>query len=557
MFVHLPLRNEAQLEVLVQQQSTEGSPNYHHWLTPQQFRAAYGPRIEDLRNAALTLRSEGFTTTITSQGIFADAPQSVIEHAFGVHLRASSLPSIAGVSTGNKTALVADRAPTLPAVLTKLNAQVVGLSATPVNMPEIYKVRLNNIPENRYSPTGPYWFDDLKQAYEWPSFTTADGRGRAIGIISTSDFLDSDYQTYFAHEHLAPPTVIRKPVSGGPPPFDVNSPNSDEVTLDIQQAGGMAPGATLYLYGGPDDSDASFAGMYVQIDEDNIVDIVNTSFGSCELFYTPAYQGTPAYGGPLGILRVFHQLWLQGNSQGITFFNSSGDNGAKGCLTPDLKTAIFGVNNLASDPAVTGVGGTNLVTVHNAPSLNSAYVSENAFYDKFKPGTAPYGEIWGSGGGKSVIWPKPPYQYLVNTHSSTRAVPDVALHMGGLCAFAGAAEPPCGPDRSADVLVLDGLGYGAIGTSASSPDMAGLQAVREQAIGSGREGNVNYVLYSLARAGTLGNGLIFRRNIAGNNGYPSEPGYDFVTGLGSVRGSQYALRPFGPFAGIPQTPSNP
>lgn len=551
-FIHLPLRNESELEHLIQQQSTEGSPEYHRWLTPQQFRESYGPRTQDLQSAALALRSAGFTTQITSQGVFADAPQAVVERTFGVHLRTALTTTTPG-SAASPT-LVTDRAPILPAALTKVNAQVVGLGYTHPIMPQIYKTSATPIPENRYSPIGPYWFDDLKQAYLYPSYAISRGAGRTIGIVATSNFLVSDYREYFAHEHLAPPSVTLRPVSGGPAKFNPNSSDSAEITADIQQAGGSAPGARLIVYGGPDDTDATFAAMYVSIDEDNNVDIVNTSFGSCELFYTPPWNGGVDF---TGILRVFHELFLQGNSQGITFFNSSGDWGAKDCWSPNLSTAVIGVNNLASDPAVTGVGGTNLVTTTIKGSLRSSYVRENAFLDPMKPGQGPFGasgNTWGSAGGKSAIWPKPAYQYIVNTHSATRSVPDVSLHMGG-CPIG--AVTPCGPDRSFDVVVFDGGLFGFIGTSLSSPDFAGLQAVQQQSLGSGRQGNVNFLIYTLAKAGSVGNGPVFHNNIPGNNGYPSTPGYNFVLGNGTPYGSQYSFRPFGPFAGNPQTPSNP
>ncbi len=546
-FIHLPLRNEAELEQLVAQQSTEGSPEYHRWLTPQQFRASYGPQIQDLQNAALALRSEGFTATITSQGIIADAPQAVIEKAFGVRLQSVTAVGRTGMST-----LVANRAPTLPAALTKLNAQVIGLAHTQPFIPEAYKAKITT--ENRYSPVGPYWFDDLKQAYQWPSYALATGKGRTIGILAASDFLNSDYQTYFSHEKLPIPTVLRRPVAGGPPAFNPNSGDSLEVTVDIQQAGGMAPGATLVVYGVPDPSDASFAAAYTAMDEDNVVDIVNSSFGSCELFYTPAYNGGQSF---VGILHAFHDLFLQGNSQGITFVASSGDFAARACVTPDFKNAVLGINPLSSDPAVTALGGTNLVTNSIANSLNSSYVSENAFGDPLQPGQGPYGNNgaeWGSGGGKSVIWPKPAYQTLVNTHSATRSNPDLALHMGGC---PGTAVQPCGPNRSADVTVFGGGLFGVIGTSLSSPDFAGLQAVREQARGTGREGNVNTTIYHYAQLGILFGRPVFHNSIAGNNGFPSTPGYNFVVGNGTIFGSQWTLLHAGPFAGNPQTPSNP
>jgi hypothetical protein len=50
---------------------------------------------------------------------------------------------------------------------------------------------------------------------------------------------------------------------------------------------------------------------------------------------------------------------------------------------------------------------------------------------------------------------------------------------------------------------------------------------------------------------------VFHNNIPGNNGYPSHYGYNYVVGNGTPYGAQYALDPFGPLAGLPQTKSNP
>ncbi len=235
---------------------------------------------------------------------------------------------------------------------------------------------------------------------------------------------------------------------------------------------------------------------------------------------------------------------------------SSGDNGALGCTDVAGTHAIFGVHAFVNDPDVTGVGGTNLVTSFIPGSLRSTYVRENAFDDPFAAssvsGSSP-GSVFGSGGGKSVIFGKPLYQFLVNTHASTRAVPDVALHMGGC---PSTAVMPCGPDCNSDIVALGGLGFGVIGTSLSAPEFAGLQALQDQRFHS-RAGNVNFLLYSLAAIHSVGNGPIFHNNIPGNNGYVATPGYNFVVGNGTVRGAQYVLDPFGPFAGDPQTPSNP
>jgi len=50
--------------------------------------------------------------------------------------------------------------------------------------------------------------------------------------------LDSDLALYLATKKLAPPSVGRRPVDGGPPPFDPNNGASDEASLDVQMSFG-------------------------------------------------------------------------------------------------------------------------------------------------------------------------------------------------------------------------------------------------------------------------------------------------------------------------------
>ncbi len=555
-YVHLPLRNRTKLEKLIQAQTLQNSPLYHHFLTVAQFRERFAPLASDLQMAARTLRRRGFSTMITSQGIFADAPASVVERTFDIHLRrATPKQPIRGVP-----ALVADRLPRLPEELSKLHAEVAAFAPLPkAHTNFAFQSKTPVRPENRYGPNSPYyWFDDLKQAYSYPSYQYANGAGRTIGIVAASDFLDSDVATYFGSEGLAPPAIVRRPVDGGSPPFDITNELSQEVSLDVQQAAGSAPGARLVVYQAPDATvTPSFLDMYTAIDEDNQADVVSTSFGLCELFFLPSYNNGTDY---TYLLALFHDLFLQGNAQGITFVESSGNNGAQGgeCTDTSRTNAIFGVQAWTDDPNVTGVGGTNLITSSIPGSLQSTYVSENATFDSFLPGSGfANGAIWGSGGGKSVIWTKPIYQTFVNTGAATRSVPDVAMMMGG-CPFG--AAPPCGiqptPNRSAFITVLGGSLFLLVGTSGSSSEFAGLQATADEILAS-RTGNANYLIYLLANAGCIGTQPIFHNDIIGNNGYPSNPGYNFVLGNGTPYGFAYALAPNAPLAGDPQTPSNP
>ena len=424
------------------------------------------------------------------------------------------------------------------------------------------QVENNAAPENRYGPTGPYWFTDLKQAYSFPSYQAYTGKGSWIGILMANDYLPSDMTKYFGHEKIAPPTVYEVKIAGGAP-FDPDA--SGEVSLDLQQSGGMAPGANLVLFNVPDLGDANLLSALTTVDETNVVDVVNMSFGGPENLYSPAYNDGQSY---YGILLAYDDLFAQGNAQGITFVASSGDSGA---LVPPLAcwlqgakpgcgTEIPGVSFPASSPHVTAVGGTNLLTQFT-PSvpLNSKYVSENADDDPLAVdffGTPATGGVWGSGGGESELFKKPDYQTLVNTGTRFRAVPDVALHMGG-CPLI--AVQPCPADRSADLAYIGGGLYGLVGTSASAPDFAGLLGLKIERDQS-RQGNVNYELYFdsvLQSLGVLPG--VFRKNIEGYNGYYStKPGYDKVTGLGSIRGLNFLQAPAGTAAaGVPQTPTNP
>lgn len=536
--VQLPLRNSDELDTLIANQADEHSPAYRHFLTPEQFRDRYAPAAADLNAAAATLQAAGYETRVTSQTILAAASQPIVERSFGVRLQQTN--------ARNRTLLSADRAPILSAALTKLGASVTfSRFVYHTNSKRVERTSLGQ--DNRYGADGPYWFTDLKEAYGYPSYRALNGAGRTIAIVISSDIRDSDLAKYFGHEGLARiPTVVRRPVNGGPPPFDVNSPDSDEASLDVQQSLGSAPGASLILYDIPDLSDQNILAGYQAVVDENRADIVSSSFGLCELYYTKAYNDGVDY---TPLLRSYNNVFRQGNAQGITFVASSGDNGALDCTDPSGTVLVKGVENPADDPNVTAVGGTNLVTASVTGSKNSRYAGENAYFDALDPaqGALP-NQIWGSGGGISELFKKPWYQGLVETRARMRTVPDIAMHMGG-CPF---GSLPCGPDRTSVVTAIGGSFYRLIGTSASAPEFAGLLAVTEQSLGT-RLGNANGYIYSLAAI--FGNRVY--RHPPGNNGYPTRRDYDYVLGNGTPHAAAFALRPGIPLAGDPGTPSNP
>jgi len=579
--IYLPLRNKADLDSLLKAQQTVGSPQYHVWLTPAQFAARFGPTPDSFARAQAGAQAAGLQVTATRTRSFHVAGDAQHVNAF-LHTTLSTVRTPAGAVRMMGSSVV-----TLPAALQQQGALVIDFSGIPPRRPN--SVKLKPITNNRYSAEGPYWFDDLKQAYNYPAYDKSvnrtekgvDGTGVNVAVLMSDLLFPGDVAAAFNNEQFT--TITGKPapgvqtvlVDGG---GATNGPGSFEASLDVQQVLGGAPGANVTLVSIPDLSDAHIIDGYNYIVNTNVYDMVNSSFGGCELEYTAAYNGGVDY---TYILQTYHEIFAQGNTQGITFVASSGDE--SGLLCPSANygnpganpTFVPGVSTPADDPDVTAVGGGNLITVSAPPSLNSAYVRESAYadpeipYDPYGLGQNVTGGLWGAGGGVSSVFAKPPYQYLTDTGSASfRTLPDVGMQVGG-CPLGLAAS--CGADDSAAIVAYGvnygGGFYGVIGTSVSSPEFVGSLALFSQSIHS-RLGNENYYLYLLGASQSLVGGRkappsfqFYHRNIPGfngvhNNNYPSQ-NYSYTYGLGSpdVR-KLFGLSEY-PTAGIPQTPNNP
>lgn len=575
--IYLPLRNTDELDRLLEAQHTRGSGQYHKWLTPAEFRERFGPNPQDVADLTQIVGSYGLKVAgVHSHGVRVQGSVGAIQRAFGTTMSAH-------VALNGSAKLVASAPLILPPALDRMGARIIHFGSLPELQSHARRVvgpiPLERLaPQNRQSPFGAYWFNDLKQAYDFPSVQSLDGRGRIIAIMAVSDILKSDIDAYFAHEStksapISTPKIERLRIGGGSPPFDPNSSGSFEAELDLEQAGGMAPGATLLLVNLPGPFDNSFIDGYLDLVELNIADIVSTSFGLPEALYTAAYNG----GQDLtDIPRIFDALFKQGNAQGITFVNSSGDSGGLPAPpvsyfteTPQFPPVVVGkflpgVETFGSSPHVTSVGGTNLKTTFDPPSLESSYVHEQAFgdpevpFDPFGLGNLVSGGVFGSGGGESAIFSKPPYQELVDTGSSMRTVPDISLQMGGCPQIAKS----CRPSDSFTAEAFAGQLVGVIGTSVSAPDFAGILALKEQFLGGSRLGNINYEIYAIAASqpAVANSPLDFlHQGQPGSNGpfSTTKTGYNMVLGVGTPLVRNFIFAPELPPAGNPQTKSNP
>ena len=577
--VYLPLRNKDKLEALVAKQHDQASSQYHQWLEPEQFLSQYGPRPSDIEAVKNALVARGLTVVSTNaHGVRVRGSADAVAQAFSTPLQK--------VSTRARTRFQVRGTLQVPSELAAIPLHVVGLSRVPEH--RVHARVLGAAPaatgDNRYGATGPYWFTDLKQAYDYPAYGPGtDGSGVSVAVLMADLVFPGDVAAMFAHEKFTDvtgkpaPSLTTVAVDGG---GVYNGYGSVEASLDVQQVLGGAPGAQVTLVSVPDLYDQSIIDGYQYIVDSNKYDIVNSSFGECELAYTAAYNGGVDY---TDILEAEHEIFLQGNAQGITFVASSGDEAGLVCPSVDYvnggtsPTYIPSVATPAADPAVTAVGGGNLVTTSSTTSLKSAYVRESAFADPEGPsdpwgfGTLVSGGAWGAGGGVSTIYRKPLYQILAKTGSSQyRAVPDVGMHVGGCPNDATS----CSDDDSA-VVAAYGVGIGGgyialIGTSIASPEFAGALAVYEQQLGkrNHRLGNANYYLYAVGATQTLLGGAkapaalqFYHRANPGFNGvvYDDFPSYNYNYVYGN--GSPDVRKLFGMTnylaAGVPQTATNP
>jgi subtilase family serine protease len=538
--IYFPLRDPDGAEQLIYEQVRKGSPQYHKWLTPQQFVQRFGPTPQTVAAVSAELARFGMPRVIQKgQQLRVPATVAAVEAAFGVRLWH-------GRFADGTAALVADRPLSLPAVLAGLDAVIPQFTTVPPA--HKHSRMLPTTAPNFSSPLGPYYTADLREAYDYPAVTAADGSGAVIGILMDNDILTSDIADYFETIVASgfEPRLSEVKVDGGAP-FNVN--DSGEVTLDIQQSTGMALNANAILYNLPSLSPSAILAGLTDIDNDNEVDVVNMSFGTFELKTTKA------------IVKAEDAAFAQGSAQGITFVASSGDHGA--AQDPGDSSTIS-PQSPADDPYVTGVGGTNLVTSFTKGSNDSSYVGENADPDQMtnsgcQGDSLPAGCIWGSGGGASIYFKKPKYQKLVPTGTKkARVVPDVAGHMGGCFPDDSGFVQPCGADRSHDYEIIGGNQIQVIGTSASSPDFVGLVAIfitLEQS----RLGALNPFIYQQAKTQIEGGApAFFHSAISGNNGiYQVQAPYDPVIGNGTVDGRQLFGLTNLPPAGTPDTAANP
>lgn len=559
---------------LLQQLQDKKSPQFHHFLTAEQWNARFAPSAADEQNVVDWVQSQGMTITQRYPNrllVDVEAPVTSIENALNIQINK--------YTAGNASFFSNDRPPTLRSDLNGVVWAVLGLNSLEQERP----VSKRAVPARpAYVPgpaiaVGPSQHGDAdrsKLAAALKPQTTPRGPSPDItgGAYDPTDIYSSqayDVNALYAQGHCCNP--LNNP--GQTPPetsiaiatyqaqdlsdmagfhsqypylaynlqlFDIDgtpAPYDGEGTMDAEWSTAMSNSfgsyvdtSKVYVYQGANYMNNTITDVYNHMLSDGYARIFSTSWACAEEQAVPGITNSDCY---VDTMNARDAIFLSMVGQGWTLVAASGDEGA----TATWCNAFDGVFYPASDPNVVAAGGTTL-------SLNafSNYISEVGWTG------GPYGcgnNDGGSTGGFSFYWATPSYQSAFGFGS--RSVPDMALNADWY--------------NTPQNFFFEGSLSGNGGTSIVAPELAGFFAQENAYLltlgnvcGSGSSacapmGDPHFAIYDTGLYGAPHNPFYDITSGCNNNDitadyglgyYCSGPGFDQVTGWGSANMLQLA-----------------
>ena len=510
------------LQQLLANQQNPASPDYHRWLTPEQYADRFGLSQSDVNQITTWLESQGFKVQRVARSrtwIEFSGMAGQVENAF--HTRIDRYLENGTLHYANSTN------PSIPAALANVVLGVRGLN----NFRLKPRNKLRGAAPRNDTGSGQHQIapDDFSTIYDVAPLYSAgvDGTGQKLVVVGQTDINVTDIQAFRSQFNL-PAIALQQILVPGQSDPGTSPSDLPEADLDLEWSGAVARNATIiYVY-----SDNVVTSLQEAIDQ-AYAPVITMSYGLCE-------------GEDLIDLPTFRAWAQQGNAEGITWLAAAGDSGAADC---EDQNAVIAQNGLAVDapasiPEVTSMGGTEFDegsgtfwsttnTANGASALS--YIPEMVWNDtNLGDGLA------AGGGGASSFFSQPVWQTGPGVpNNGFRNVPDVSIASS--------------PDHDGYYVYSGGSMQIYGGTSFAAPTMAGIVTLLNQyLVSSGAQkqaglGNINPTLYRIAQNApgseafhdiTAGNNIVPCVSgspdcTTGSIGYSAAPSYDQASGLGS------------------------
>lgn len=563
------------LDTFIAQLGDRKSPNYHKYLTPAQFGERFGLSLNDIAKITTWLRDQGFTNIKVANSrnqISFDGTVEQIESTFAVEIHHYAVDGVVHLANAGE--------PAIPAIL---GGAVIGVGHlndfAPKPRTKIQSHLTSYVSGNHFlTPADFATIYNLGPLYA----ANVDGAGQKIAIIGQSTVSTTDLNNFRTAAGLPASSITVTTAAGT---LKKCSGDEGESDLDIEWAGGVAKRAQIIFVvagvGSGQTCDNRTINVWDALQyavDHNVAPVISTSYGFCESGLGSAFSSTV-------------QGWAkQAISHGQTIVAASGDAGAADCesINSTSATTALAVDVPASIPEVTGAGGNEFTgdaqatVTGTAPNTTAgatqywdasnagsdvvdtalSYIPEMAWNDTTQSlSSTPPGGLSASGGGASIYFCSGPSPCITGSGKPTwqtgpgvpadgkRDVPDISISSSNfhdpylVCSEDGSSTPCASGFR-------DGAGgnfFAVGGTSAAAPTFAAILALVNQYTGGNLLPPINPTLYSLAAS----NPSVFHDITSGDNkvpcttgsttdcssgtmGFAAGPGYDQVTGLGSV-----------------------
>ncbi|MGB6691030.1 MAG: choice-of-anchor D domain-containing protein [Terracidiphilus sp.] len=388
---------QADFDRFVASQSDPGSPNYHHWLEPEEVGERFGPAEADVNTIEGWLRGHGFTVDGVPNdrmSIRFSGTAAQVEEAFHTQIHNLDINGVKHIANMSDPRIPAALAPVVmgpkalhnfrPHPLHKLGSKVVfnrekgrwqrvaddsgakvKAAVSTVARPQF---GINDPNAGLLEDVTPYDFAAIYNVL--PAWNSGiDGTGQTIAIAGTTQIEPGDVAKFRSQFGLLPIASFTQVSGNGINPGVCTSTASDAIcgisdlienSLDVEWSGAVAKGANIILvYSGNNSAgtiDTVFDSAQYVVNH-KTAPILNVSYGLCELG-----EGTAGNAS-------YNQLWQTAFTEGIAVFVATGDSGSASCdeggdeggaNVPYAAEYGLSVSGIASTQYNTAVGGTDL-----------------------------------------------------------------------------------------------------------------------------------------------------------------------------------------------------